>query len=301
MKRKTIERVIRKKLNQWLASIDNEDLRSEVKANIVLSGGSITSMFLQEDVNDYDIYIKDIVVCERLAKYYAVPLGIDVLNGNRKKQYLEHLVPDAHYEETPYGENVSAEAIMYKSLHPGQIKLKLNGGGLLIPEEDLVKDKQYQVVFLSQNAISLSDDIQIVIRFTGSVDEIHSSYDFVHATNYFTFDEGLVTNINALECILTKELKYQGSKYPLTSVIRVKKFIARKWTCNAGEMLKMLFQVADLDLQDPVVLEEQLVGVDIAYFSELIKIIRKTEPKKLTHSYLCELIDRVFNNFDEEI
>ena len=87
----------------------------------------------------------------------------------------------------------------------------------------------------------------------------------------------------------------------MSSVIRVKIFIARKWTCNAGEMLKMLFQVADLDLQDPVVLEEQLVGVDIAYFSELIKIIRKTEPKKLTHSYLCELIDRVFNNFDEEI
>jgi hypothetical protein len=73
--------------------------------------------------------------------------------------------------------------------------------------------------------------------------------DFVHATNYFTFEEGLVTNVAALESILTKSLRYQGSLYPLTSVIRMKKFIQRGWTVNAGEILKMLFQVSELDLK----------------------------------------------------
>ena len=268
-------------------------------------------MFLQEDVNDYDIYIIDIKVCERLAIYYAKPLDIDVLNGNKKEKYLEQLPPDEMYENTKFGENVSETAIMYKSLHKGQIKLKIDGGGYAVPYrikgaqkvKGMTPEKElypYCPIFLSQNAISLSDDIQIVTRFTGSVEEIHSSFDFIHATNYFTMKEGLVTNIGALESILTKELRYQGSKYPLTSIIRVKKFIARKWTCNAGEMLKMMFQVNDLNLKDPIVLEEQLVGVDIAYFSELIKIIRSVDPKKLTHSYLSKLIDKVFNNFEEE-
>ena len=310
MKRKTIERVIRKKLTEWLASIKDDKLALDLRKNIVLSGGSITSMFLQEEVNDYDIYIMDITVCERLAKYYCHPLNIGVLNGNNKETYLKELPPDELYENDEYGENVSERAVRLKSLHPGQIKLDLNGAGKPIKyrkEDDKKNEKNlpdkypYCPVFLSQNAISLSDNIQIVTRFTGTVEEIHESFDFIHATNYFTFDEGLVTNVKALESILTKELRYQGSKYPLTSIIRVKKFIARKWTCNAGEMLKMMFQVAELDLMNPIVLEEQLIGVDIAYFSQLIEILRNTDPKEINHGYLVNLIDKVFNQseFDD--
>jgi hypothetical protein len=69
----------------------------------------------------------------------------------------------------------------------------------------------------------------------------------VHATNYFTFEEGLVTNVAALESILTKSLRYQDP-YILLPVIRMKKFIQRGWT-KTGEILKMLFQVSELDLK----------------------------------------------------
>jgi len=304
MKRKTIEKVIVKKLNEWLATIDDVTLRDDVRENLVLSGGSITSMFLQEDVNDFDVYIQDVKVCERLAQYYCKNEEIEVLNGNLKEEYLKEINPDEMYVETEWGQNMSAEAIMLKSLHPGQIKLKIDGAGIQVKEghnNDIIPDYdkgEYLPVFFSQNAISLSDDIQIVIRFTGTVEEIHKSYDFVHATNYFTFKDKLVTNVQALECILTKELKYQGSLYPLTSVIRMKKFIARKWTMNAGEVLKMLFQVSELDLRNPIILEEQLIGVDIAYFSMLIEAIRGVDPKKLTPSYMNKLIDKIFNDFD---
>jgi hypothetical protein len=99
-------------------------------------------------------------------------------------------------------------------------------------KKKLIEGKKYQVAFFSQNAISLTEDLQIVLRFSGNVTQIHKTFDFVHATNYFTFEEGLVTNVAALESILTKSLRYQGS-YPLTSVIRMKKFIQRGWTVNA--------------------------------------------------------------------
>ena len=217
MKVKTIKRIIVKKLNEWLATIDDVTLRDDVRENLVLSGGSITSMLLQEPVNDYDIYIQDVLVCERLAEYYCKNQGINVLNGNLKEEYLKDINPDDLYIETEFGENVSAVAIMFKSLHPGQIKLEIDGAGVEASKtKEVLKEKKkpvnggtewtyepkpYQPVFFSQNAISLSDDIQIVIRFTGTVEEIHKSYDFIHATNYFTFKEGLVLNTEALACI----------------------------------------------------------------------------------------------------
>ncbi len=89
------------------------------------------------------------------------------------------------------------------------------------------EDMHYTPVFFSPNAISLSDKVQIVLRFHGDNVAIHKTFDFIHATNYFTFKDGLVTNKEALESILTKQLKYQGSLYPVTSIIRIKKFLKR--------------------------------------------------------------------------
>jgi hypothetical protein len=118
----------------------------------------------------------------------------------------------------------------------------------------------------------------------------------MHATNYFTFEEGLVTNIKALESLITRQLSYQGSFYPLTSIIRSKKFIKRGWNIGAGEYLKIMFQISELDLYNPDVLDEQLIGVDVAYFSTLIEILRGRgeDAPRINSHYLNEVIDRVF-------
>jgi len=157
----------------------------------------------------------------------------------------------------------------------------------------------YVPLFFSPNAISLSNNIQIVLRFHGTAEEIHKTFDYIHATNYFTFKEGLVTNKEALESLLTKQLKYQGSLYPLTSILRMKKFIKRGWNINAGEILKIMFQISELDLKDPNILEDQLIGVDIAYFSTLIAILRNVT-NEITSPYLNEIIDKVFDASTEE-
>jgi hypothetical protein len=113
----------------------------------------------------------------------------------------------------------------------------------------------------------------------------------------------LVTNKEALESILTKRLKYQGSLYPLTSIVRVRKFLKRNWNIGAGELLKIMFQISELDLKDPDVLEEQLTGVDVAYFSQLIDALRLHSEKHvdftLTSQYLNTLIDRMFEESEE--
>lgn len=289
MQVKTIKKIISRKLEDWLMTIEDANLRTDVKANILVSGGCITSLFQNLPVNDYDVYIQDMNVLLRLAKYYCPN---DVLDGRKRAEYIGSI--ESAYD---IDDNLSEIAVRYKTLKPDQIKLNINSVGVKMVVEE---GKKYQVSFLSQNAISLTDDLQIVLRFNGNAQQIHKTFDFIHATNYFTFADGLVTNIEALQCILTKNLKYQGSLYPLTSIIRMKKFILRGWTINAGEILKIMFQISELDLKNVEVLEEQLIGVDIAYFAKLIEVIRTVNPEKITSAYLSEIIDRVFNEYEEE-
>lgn len=305
MQIKTITKTISNKLEEWLETITDEQLRKEVRKNVLVSGGSITSMLLNEQVNDYDVYIKDQNVLMKLVVYYTLPFKeeIEILFGPEREQYITDMI--AAYNNQPFESIIGYKATAIRNLKDDQIKLTFNakGGGIKVNEGIDKEAKTYVPVFFSPNAISLSNQIQIVIRFFGDDVAIHKTFDFIHATNYFTFESGLVTNIKALESILTKQLYYQGSQYPLTSIIRMKKFIKRGWNCNAGELLKIMFQISELDLQNPDVLEEQLIGIDVAYFTVLIEILRdlkeKQQEEKITSQYLNTIIDKVFNTHED--
>lgn len=308
MQTKTISKVIKKKLTEWLETITDEKLRDKVKENILVSGGSITSMFLNLPVNDYDIYIQDRDVLMELVKYYVNDYrsNILILDGKNKE---EHIHPQSSLDRVESIEGAFSSSM--RNLKDDQIKLFITtGNGGLKVNELIEKDKlNYTPLFFSPNAISLSNQLQIVIRFFGNAEQIHKTFDFIHATNYFTFKEGLVINKEALESTLTRQLKYQGSHYPVTSIIRAKKFLKRGWNINAGELLKIMFQISLLDLQNPDVLEEQLLGVDVAYFDRLIIILRSIHNKKkedlnidrlMTPEYFNELIDKVFNESEDD-
>jgi hypothetical protein len=300
MQIKTIKKTIVNKLNEWLETITDSKLRGEVKSELLLSGGSITTMLLNEDVNDFDIYIKSKETLVKLVEYYTKGLAVQVLKAWEKEALLK-----------PYNEGILSLDEDYKnkfilaveSMKENQVKLFMNvAGGLKLNEEATEEQlKNYIPLYISPNAISLSNKIQIVVRFHGTAEEIHKTFDFIHATNYFTFNDGLVTNIAALQSILTKQLSYQGSLYPLTSIIRMKKFIKRNWNINAGEMLKCMFQISELDLQNVAVLEDQLIGVDVAYFETLIAILKNSKKETITAQWLGEVIDKVFNDADVEL
>lgn len=314
MQVKTINKTIRAKIDAWLQSITDEKLREALADNVLVSGGSITSLLLNEPVNDYDIYIMDRGVLLRLTEYYVTPVeGADVWDGAKRAELIASLENNGADLLGSKGQLGSA----LRNLAPDQVKIHLAGGingnfGGMKIEHALTKDcdgvipaeKPYRVAFLSPNAISLSDDLQIVVRFWGDAQAVHKTFDFIHATNYWTHKTGVVNNIPALESIMSKSLRYQGSLYPLTSVIRAKKFINRGWKISAGEYLKMMFQISLLDLTDIDVLEEQLIGVDVAYFSTIIEALRKHKEQNVefvpTAPYMNTLIDRIFNDEEAE-
>ena len=91
---------------------------------------------------------------------------------------------------------------------------------------------------------------------------------------------------------------YRGSKYPICSIIRMRKFIKRGWHINAGQILKICMQISELDLNDLDVLEDQLFGIDTLYFMQIVRALREMQ---MTHedwqfdsSYLSTIIDKVF-------
>lgn len=311
MKTKTIKQIIKRKLEDWISSIEDEKLREDLKANTFVTGGCITSMLLREKVNDYDLYFRTKEHAVAVARYYVSRFtthkkkGIPVELYVRVEEDRVKIVAksagiaseqgtDKPYEyfEASADEDAASEYVKDVMRDP----LEIEDANEELSEKTKTDDgKKYRPVFLSTNAISLSHKVQLVLRFFGEPEAVHENYDFIHCTNYYSsWDNELHLNKEALEATITRTLTYVGSKYPVCSIFRIRKFVARGWTINAGQILKILMQVSALDLTDFKTLEDQLTGVDVAYFANLLEKMKDKDPTKVDTAYLCQIINQLF-------
>jgi hypothetical protein len=282
MKTKTINQQLTKKINEWLKTIP-EPLRKEIKDSIIVTGGCIVSMLTQTKVNDYDVYISDIDSLFKIMNHYTAKMkshNIMIQAQTKNSDKWEYIT----------GSATGAVRLRYMIKSVGIVKFPRANN------KKPGKEDCYMPAVVTDNALSLTNGIQIINRFWGSPEEIHKNFDFVHVTSYWTYKTGLVTPAEALECILTKELRYRGSLYPLSSIIRIRKFLQRGYTINAGEIVKMALQVSKLNLENIEVLTEQLIGVDSAYFMMFISRLKEEQEKRgsLSMTYVFELLDEVF-------
>lgn len=308
MKRKTINAIITKKMEQWWDTLPDH-MRDIVANDTIVTGGCIVSMLLGEKVTDFDVYLKRKHTAKLLADHYVNQFiekrnqagGIDIKIWVEEKDDRIRIIcksagiageNDPEYDYFEGREPEAAQGYVSEVMdNPGDIEDTYQD----TEEKSLENDEpDYRPVFLSTNAITLSKKIQIIIRFYGNPDEIHKNYDFVHCTNYWTKSEGVVLKPDALESIITKELRYVGSRYPVCSLIRTRKFIKRGWTINAGQFVKMAFQISHLDLNDLAVLEDQLTGVDVAYFIQVVELLKDKNTERVESAYLIEILDRMF-------
>jgi hypothetical protein len=314
MKAKSIKSIIRRKVDGWLDTIEDKDLKDKLKQGVIVTGGAIASMLVGEPINDFDIYFRNHDLTLAVAKYclarfkpkkkagIEVPLTIHD-DGTRIKVVAKSAgiasesgsdKPYEYFEGSP--DERTTEYVGEIIDNPEQIEdvhQETEKKALAVNDE---KDKpKHRPVFMTSNAITLSGQIQLILRFYGEPDDIHANYDFVHCTNYWqSWDGELVLRPGALESLLARELRYVGSKYPICSVVRLRKFIERGWRVNAGQILKMAMQISELNLKDLKVLEDQLTGVDTAYFVQLIERLKEKDPEKVDTAYLVEIIDRIF-------
>lgn len=408
-----IEGVISRKVNDWLAHIDDKELREFIKDKIIVAGGSVASLLMGQKVNDFDVYFTTRDAAIRVAYYY-----LNRFAKNPSPSYQQSPVQmwvEVRMSDTDFGHRgrpveVDDKGVMYLArrkscpgdevtfvdgpghppahaddhewmakFHTGRVNIVVKSAGAACdtgddgkyqyfetlpdpnyaiayaqkvtaplekdtelalasqlcdmdePPEDIdVEDidhltelaeavakeelppktpgcnakimNKYRPVFLSSNAITLSDGVQIVIRFYGQPNEIIKNFDFVHTTCWWAsgMDErgrrGKVTyNLPALRSMQSYKLKYIGSRYPLCSLVRTRKFADRGWKVAASVFIKAMWQCTRLDWNNYVTWEDQLTGMDAAYFNQVLEILRadKRAGKTIDGTYVVELIDRM--------
>lgn len=183
MKAKTIRLTLRKKIDDWLSSIEDNDVRTIASQNVIVTGGAIASMLLREEINDFDVYFRTREACRMVVDYYVkrfspkttsgIPCKIEVRedsNGRISTVVKSAGIASEDGAHTPYDYfegRPSDEAGTYVAEvlgDPADIEehyeeaesQALNGG--LDDNEDM--RPRYRPVFISTNAITLSQRIQ---------------------------------------------------------------------------------------------------------------------------------------------
>jgi hypothetical protein len=348
---KTIKKIFNQKINDWLKYVDDEEIKKIIKENIIITGGAIVNLLLNEKVKDFDVYFRNKDSVLKVAQYYVKKfndrngahqnkighlhkafvldgalnleeqlkstdnpvLGVND-DGTEKRDWNSHMIHNLTLDRIKIivrsdgvaGENQEPFEDVYDTDIVGEDSVQ-NIYQNAVENADEVKEDEaekeekgrYFPVFLSANAITLSNKIQIVVRFYGEPEEIHKNYGFIHCTCYWTsWNNELALPAKALEAIINKQLVYQGSKYPICSLMRMRKFIYRGFTINAGQILKICYAISNLDLTDIAVLEDQLVGVDSAYFMQLIEALQRKQLNDpefvINEGYVCTILDKLF-------
>ena len=234
MNSKNIKRHLKAKLNDWAKHIDDEDVRKVLKENVIVTGGAIVSLLTGEDVNDYDVYFRTKEACITVASYYADKWNFTHGDPN------ETVTLKVDEETGRVGCFISSGIAGKVDEPEDDINFNLDEK----PTSDDEEKEKYKPRFITSNAITLSDKVQLVTRFYGEVSDIHKNYDFAHCTcAWSSWDNEVFLPQKALECIINKELYYIGSLYPLCSIIRTRKYIDRGYYINAGQYVKMAMQL----------------------------------------------------------
>jgi len=305
MKEKVIKNQIYNKIKALTASVKDKEIKKIMEDGIIVTGGCIVSLLEQRPVNDYDVYFKDFDTALKVGEYYlklfkeknkenkGIPIDVMYINEDGRLRLMvksSGIIADQAEEDYKY----------FKQGDPGSPESQafVQEAVNFLQGSKKAKEETYVPLVLTSNAITLSDSVQLITRFHGNAEELHKNFDFINCTNYWTsWNNKLVLNKEALTSIITKELKYIGSLYPICSMFRVRKYIERGYTINAGQILKMAFQISKLDLDNITVLQEQLVGVDAAYFFELLYRIKETQQNQkdtVDEIYISQLIDEIF-------
>ena len=297
-RRSGIRHELKQVIKHWLKSIDDKEVRKRAKKDVIVTGGCIASMLLGEKVNDFDLYFRTKKTAAVVAQYYVQKFND--ANPPEKRDGIDYTPTVQAYDDRVKIHMQSAgivgedqKSYEYLEFQPDAAQEFM---ATLLQEKKKSRGK-YRPVCMTDNAISLSNDIQIVVRFFGEPDEIHKNYDFVHCTCSWDHDnEVLSLPAPALESLLSRTLVYQGSLYPVASIFRLRKFLYRGWRINAGNMLKIMTQISALNLCNLDILQEQLIGVDMAYMHEILVAIKDANPEKIDSTYINQLVDQIFDD-----
>lgn len=289
--KKQIEGILSSKIEEWVGSLTQTALKQNILEHYIISGGAIVSLLLGEEPNDYDIYYHDVEACYTITYHYCEVMKSKgftpfIHRNPHVGSWIKPSLPGSvEIQETSNEEESIATIIATK---PAKKSYTFYG-----PSQSVKKKGygSYKPIHITSNSITLTDDIQIVTRVCGNPIEIHKTFDFIHCVNYYTPETGLVLNKFAIESILTKELKYMGTPYPICSLFRMKKFIDRGWTISHTEMLKIITDIMKTPLNKKSLEFQLQTGLNSSW-NNLIENL-PDDMSEMTRIEIFELLDKL--------
>jgi hypothetical protein len=111
---------------------------------------------------------------------------------------------------------------------------------LKFDKKDLSKEKVYLPKLITENSVNLTDKVQVILKFVGTPDEVTKHFDWQHIKSYFTIKDGLKLTEDVYRLVIEKELIYTGSNYPLSSLLRLRKYLQKGWTVSTKTMIHII-------------------------------------------------------------
>lgn len=121
---------------------------------------------------------------------------------------------------------------------------------------------KYKVSLITENAINLTDKIQIITKYYGFSDDITDKFDFQHIKSFWRYNEGkeaseLILCDDFYKLIHEKELVYTGSEYPLSSFFRTKKYIKKGWNISNATMLHIALDIVAVFNRGKIIINDK--------------------------------------------
>lgn len=227
---------------------------------------------------------------------------IDYIDTN-KGPYVSGIIHTIEYEPVFFSKHFRflKEDLGYNDRNLEDIKRQAS---IQIAEEIIDRMDMREEMDLNNTCINYMFTIRVLDDkktrdFEKKIDELEHNLNIIY---WDSKTKQVHTNIKALEAILARELVYVGSRYPLASIFRMRKFIKRDWNINVGQILKACMQLNDFDLSNPYILTDQCTGVDVHYLKNLVGNIvaemesrrKNNEPISIDKGYAMTVIEKIF-------
>lgn len=247
---------------KYTDSINDIHIRNILWDKSILAGGAISSLLLDEPVNDLDLYLMDIESVEEITKYYV-------------KEYQKFKPGLYDIDVINNGSSIHIQVHISRSI-----------------SHDLpIEQYDYSPAFISDVAVTLNDNVQISVCLFGTPKHIQSNIDFIHCQAYWVANTSqLIISDDMMNSILNKNL-ILNEDYPISfsTLTRIDKMLNRGWNIKMEEYLKLSFKISMLDLTEKSEIEK-FIWLYLDEQPKLVHMLHKG-PSILEDSEFFKLVD----------
>lgn len=280
MRKIDICRHLEEKIEDWFKTIPDSEIKDLIRKKGYIAGGAISSLLLDKEPNDYDVFFESDDSSYRVASYYLPKYKNDEL---------------AVRAQSGFSSVLKCSTVEFKSTKAQLGDLNRFSDEFYAKEDPTVA--RYMPIHVSHFAITLNNKIQVIGARNGDPDHVTKSFDYFHCMNYYSFSKKeLVLKKDAIQSILTRELRYnEEAPQPISSLLRMRKLVEAGWSISPGQLLKIALKINSLDIDKYDKLAEELSGTSSSYFDIILaKLKQGWNSNMKQNKRIVSIIDELF-------